>query len=86
MPESVGVPGNKLVLGKHSGRNALNDRLVKLGFPVSKEELQKIYEAFTQLADAKKNVTTEEIIALAKRITRHDGKVKEETVTQFIEA
>ncbi len=65
-PESVGVHGNKMVLGKHSGRNALNDRLNQLGLHVGKNDLQKIYEEFTKLADAQKNVTNAEIVSIAK--------------------
>lgn len=77
-PESVGVPGNSLVLGKHSGRNALNARLVDLGFQVDKEQLQEIYKAFTRLADAKKNVTDQEIMAIARKVKDH----KEASATQ----
>lgn len=66
-PESVGVPESKLVLGKHSGRNALRDRLVALGFESDREGLQRVYTAFIALADAKKNVTNEEIVAIAVR-------------------
>ncbi len=66
-PESVGVPGNQIVLGKHSGRNALNHRLQQMGFQLTREQLQKVYEAFTHLADARKMVTDEEIAALAKK-------------------
>lgn len=66
-PESVGVPGNKLVLGKHSGRNALNNRLKELGFDFDKEHLLRIYKAFTALADAKKVVLDEDLRSLAKK-------------------
>ncbi len=66
-PESVGVPGSKLVLGKHSGRNALRNRLNELGFTPSQEELQQIYNAFTELADAKKNVHDSDLIAIARK-------------------
>ncbi|MFQ5707110.1 MAG: 2-isopropylmalate synthase [bacterium] len=66
-PESVGVPGNKLILGKHSGRNALNSRLQQLGFNCSKEQLQQIYEAFIERADAKKVVLDEELVVLANK-------------------
>ena len=66
-PESVGVPGSKLVLGKHSGRNALRNRPNELGFTPSQEELQQIYNAFTELADAKKNVHDSDLIAIARK-------------------
>jgi len=63
-PQSVGVPEGKLVLGKHSGRHALNKRCEDLGFTLSKEELDTLYHRFTALADRKKGVMDEEIIAL----------------------
>src|SRR5262245_43486847 len=60
-PQSVGVPAGKLVLGKHSGRHALNQRCQQLGYALSKEELDQVYRAFTALADRKKGVLDEEI-------------------------
>jgi 2-isopropylmalate synthase len=64
-PESVGVPGNKLVLGKHSGRNALNSRLQELGFELNRDQLQRVYRGFTRIADAKKVVSDQDIASLA---------------------
>jgi 2-isopropylmalate synthase len=63
-PRSVGVPEGKLVLGKHSGRHALNQRCVELNFALTREELDIIYVEFTSLADRKKGIMDEEIIAL----------------------
>ena len=63
-PHSVGVPESKLVLGKHSGRHALKKRTEDLGYDLSKEELQSLYDRFTALADNKKGLVDEEIIAL----------------------
>ncbi len=60
-PESIGLSLNQLVLGKHSGRAALNKRIHTLGYDVSKEELQKIFENFKQLADKKKVVYDEDL-------------------------
>ncbi|MDZ4800108.1 MAG: 2-isopropylmalate synthase [Bryobacteraceae bacterium] len=69
-PKSVGVPEGRLVLGKHSGRHALKDRLQHLGFmDLSKEELDVIYERFTTLADRKKGVMNDEISALAAEVS-----------------
>ncbi len=53
-PESVGVPANNLVLGKHSGRRALEQRLVELGHTLTREQLDEVYHRFTELADRKK--------------------------------
>ncbi len=63
-PHSVGVPESKLVLGKHSGRHALNKRAEDLGFQIGKEELDVLYHRFTALADRKKGVRNDEILAL----------------------
>jgi 2-isopropylmalate synthase len=63
-PHSVGVPESKLVLGKHSGRHALKKRTEDLGYELSKDELQSLYDRFTSLADNKKGLLDEEIIEL----------------------
>ncbi|MBT8047952.1 MAG: 2-isopropylmalate synthase [Xanthomonadales bacterium] len=63
-PESVGVPENSLVLGKHSGRHAFSDRLKTLGFSVSREQLEELFVKFKSLADRKKSVYDEDIEAL----------------------
>jgi 2-isopropylmalate synthase len=66
-PKSVGVPESRLVLGKHSGRHALKNRLDELGFVLSKEELDLVYTEITALADNKKGLMDEEIAHLARR-------------------
>jgi len=73
-PESIGLSLNQLVLGKHSGRAALNKRIHTLGYDVSKEELQKIFENFKQLADKKKVVYDEdlEILIMQERSSDED--------------
>jgi len=63
-PHTVGVPETKLVLGKHSGRHALNKRAADLGFDLNREELDALYARFTALADRKKGLRNEEIVAL----------------------
>ena len=67
-PHTVGVPETKLVLGKHSGRHALHKRAEDLGFQLSKDELDTLYHRFTALADRKKGVRNEEIIALIHEV------------------
>ncbi len=63
-PEDVGFPVSKIVLGKHSGRHALRRRLEELGFEVSEERLNEIFEKFKELADKKKEIYEEDIEAL----------------------
>ena len=53
-PESIGLSANKLVLGKHSGRHALHSHLKDIGYDLSKEELDLVFEKFKELADKKK--------------------------------
>jgi 2-isopropylmalate synthase len=66
-PTSVGVPETKLVLGKHSGRHALNKRCQDLGFELTRDELDRIYHRFITLADRKKGVRNDEIIAIIRQ-------------------
>jgi len=66
-PKSVGVPESRLVLGKHSGRHALHKRCEDLGFNLSKDELDVVYNELTALADNKKGLMDEEIAELARR-------------------
>ena len=63
-PASVGYKGQNIVLGKHSGRRALEHRLTELGHKLSKEELNAVYTRFTELADRKKLIYDQDIIAL----------------------
>jgi 2-isopropylmalate synthase len=67
-PESVGVPQSSIVLGKHSGRAGLLARCEALGFALSEEELNEVYERFIDLADKKKEVTDEDLVALVEDI------------------
>ncbi|MFE4143281.1 2-isopropylmalate synthase [Peribacillus sp. YIM B13472] len=63
-PELVGVSSNSLVLGKHSGRHAFKERLQELNFTVTDEELNSLFVQFKELADNKKTMTDEDIVAL----------------------
>jgi hypothetical protein len=60
-PEAIGLNANKLVLGKHSGRHALRDRLRDLGYDLSDEELKIVFTKFKELADKKKHVVDEDL-------------------------
>ena len=65
-PESVGAPSSNLVLGKHSGRRALHDKLVQLGVTLEKPELDALYARFSALADRKKSIYDQDLLALLK--------------------
>jgi len=63
-PEDIGIPRTELVLGKHSGRHALKQRIVDLGYRVDEAQFQRLFEAFKVLADRKKNIYDADIEAL----------------------
>jgi 2-isopropylmalate synthase len=66
-PEEVGFAKTDLVLGKHSGRAALADRARTLGFTLTSEQLQIVFEQFKLLADKKKDIYDGDIIALVQQ-------------------
>lgn len=63
-PEDVGVPRTTLVLGKHSGRHALQTRCEQLGHTLSRQDLDTIYRAMTQMADHQKHIGDDDIDGL----------------------
>ena len=63
-PESVGIPRSTLVLGKHSGRHALERRYKELGYELTEEKLAQLYKDFTTLADRKREILDEDLLAL----------------------
>jgi 2-isopropylmalate synthase len=63
-PESVGANATHLVLGKHSGRRVLEQRLAELGHPLTREQLDQVYERFTELADRKKSIYDQDLLGL----------------------
>jgi 2-isopropylmalate synthase len=62
--ESVGARGTNLVLGKHSGRHALSQRLRQLGYELTEDETDRAYALFKLLADTKKTVLDEDLISI----------------------
>jgi 2-isopropylmalate synthase len=70
-PESVGLNKNEMVLGKHSGRHAFNDRVKTFGYMLTDEQLETAFAAFKTLADKKKVIYDEDVDALiAEEILR----------------
>ncbi len=63
-PESVGIAKSSLVLGKHSGRHALRERVKALGYELTEEELNRTFQRFKDLADRKKTIFDEDIEAI----------------------
>ncbi|MFZ0636577.1 MAG: 2-isopropylmalate synthase [Candidatus Acidiferrales bacterium] len=69
-PQAVGVPARRLVLGKHSGRNALRAHLLELGFTTNDAELQLCYSAAMALADEAKQVTDRDLLTIVHQVRR----------------
>ncbi len=74
-PAQVGVPANRMVLGKHSGRHALNHRLGELGYSLDRDELDIAYDHFVAVADRKKSVFDQDLIGIVLTHLRPDPLV-----------
>ena len=80
-PETVGLSATRLVMGKHSGRHALRERLRDMGYDLADEELNLVFKNFKALADRKKHVMDEDLEALvAEGILRSQDVFKLEYV------
>jgi 2-isopropylmalate synthase len=76
-PESVGLTQSKLVLGKHSGRHAFIEKLKEMGFDLGDNAFQEVFTRFKELADRKKDIFEEDIIALVDdQVARGDQRIK----------
>ncbi len=69
-PESVGLTGHKMVLGRQSGRHAFRARLEQTGFQLTETEVDRAFERFKQVADQKKEVFEEDLEAIVSEATR----------------
>ena len=66
--EDVGAPWNPLVLGKHSGRHAVHKRCSELGIEVDPSELKEVYRALMDIADERKIITDNDIVAVVSGV------------------
>ncbi len=73
-PETVGMPSNAIVLGKHSGKHALTARVEALGFKVSPQKIEDIFPEFKRLADTCREVTDADLVKLVTGNARGDGR------------
>ncbi|HYW94579.1 MAG TPA: 2-isopropylmalate synthase [Bacteroidales bacterium] len=74
-PRAVGINESAIVLTARSGRAALKHRLEKIGFKMGKEHLDRVYDAFLNLADQKKDITDEDIMILAGKEIKNDRRI-----------
>jgi len=72
-PAMVGVPESQLVLGKHSGRNALVRRYHELGYELNLDDTARVYKLFKMLADQKKEIFDEDLISIIHHGTMEDA-------------
>lgn len=74
-PKTIGIPASQLVLGKHSGRHALVNRLRRLGFKFNVKKIDSIFKSFKMLADKKKEIFDDDLIALVEEETKEKRKI-----------
>lgn len=74
-PQDIGIPTSKLVMGKHSGRHAFKQRTEMLGYALSEDHIDHVFEQFKVLADKKKQVFDEDIEALIDEQIETVGEV-----------
>jgi len=67
-PQDVGVPQTDLVLGKHSGRHALRERVIEMGYTLNDEQVETLFRDFKALADKKKEIYDEDLAALVDNL------------------
>jgi len=63
-PESIGLGGSRMVLGRHTGRHGFVERCKRLGFKLAKQEVEHAYQRFIEIADKKKEVFDEDLAAI----------------------
>ncbi|MBM3565592.1 MAG: 2-isopropylmalate synthase, partial [Alphaproteobacteria bacterium] len=73
-PESVGLTKSKIVLGKHSGRHAFREKLSELGYTLGENALEDAFKRFKDLADVKKDIFDEDVVALVDDQIAHAGE------------
>jgi 2-isopropylmalate synthase len=80
-PQDVGVPDTTLVLGKHSGRHAVQKTCERFGLTLARRDLDEVYRRMVALADQQKSVTDDQVLAIATEVSGapsaapvHDGR------------
>lgn len=75
-PESVGKVTNRMVLGKHSGRHAFENRLTELGYTLSADEIDGFFQTFKEICDKKKTVSDNDLEAIVANRERTENLYK----------
>jgi 2-isopropylmalate synthase len=74
-PEAIGLTGSRMVLGRHTGRHGFAERCKKLGYKLSKQEIEQAYQRFVEIADKKKEIFDEDVAAIINDEVRVVEKV-----------
>jgi 2-isopropylmalate synthase len=74
--EDLGIMENKLVIGRHSGKHAIADRLMNMGYDFNADELAHYYDKVKELSDKKKNITDSDLEAIINNKERFVGTYK----------
>lgn len=82
-PEMVGVKSNNLVMGKHSGKHAFNDKVKQLGYELTNDKLIEAFKAFKQLTDRKKEVTDDDLFTILIEIQTDSDDIKKYELEAF---
>jgi 2-isopropylmalate synthase len=82
-PTDIGLEESELVMGKHSGRNALQHKVKELGYNLSQEELDKVFNEFKILADEKKEIYDEDFVALIQKRKMSDDDLITYTIDKI---
>ncbi|RYH02138.1 2-isopropylmalate synthase [Salipiger sp. IMCC34102] len=75
-PTDVGLSETSLVMGKHSGRAALRSKLAELGYELADNQLSDVFVRFKELADRKKEVFEDDLIALVRQNTAEEDRIR----------
>jgi 2-isopropylmalate synthase len=81
-PEDVGVPRTTLVLGKHSGRHAVQTCCEQLGYSLSRQDLDAVYRQMTTLADTRKQITDDDLDGIVAAVCGTPRRVSREVSSQ----
>jgi 2-isopropylmalate synthase len=69
-PETIGLVGSRMVLGRHTGRHGFAERCKQLGYKLSKDEVEQAYQRFLEVADKKKEVFDADVAAIVNDVIR----------------
>lgn len=82
-PDQLGIPRSMIILGKHSGRHALKHRIAQFGITLQEQELETVYHAFKEVADAQKIVTDDQLLRIVGQSVRQGQPLEAYTLVDL---